>query len=234
MKIDKHAWIFGYSKQSKNIANSLIKDGYAVSIVENNEKYYNDALSDGHKKCLHIDITEDDELEKLNIQSNDWILCVMDDEHLNVFLTLSLRANCPLNKIVAISYSIYATQKLKMAGANEVIDIYQVSTNRILSIFNKPIATTLMDNLISSSHEISFREFVISNKSPLNGKVVDDINFDLYHIIFTGMIDKELGDEFIFATSNINNKLDTDDTIICIGKNKYLDKFEKYNNGDKD
>jgi hypothetical protein len=48
------------------------------------------------------------------------------------------------------------------------------------------------------------------------------------------MIDKELGDEFIFATSNINNKLDTDDTIICIGKNKYLDKFEKYNNGDKD
>ncbi|MGW8169580.1 MAG: potassium channel family protein [Sulfurovaceae bacterium] len=228
MKNKKHAWIFGYNKQSRSIAASLLTEHFTITIIENDEKKFQDALSDGYENSVLIDVTEDLELEKLDIEQNDWILCLMQDEHLNVFLTLSLRSYCTWNKIIAISHSIYSTQKLKMAGANEVIDIYQVSANRIHNIFEKPIATKLMDNFISPTHEISFKEFTIPKNSFLDGAAISEIDFDKFGLILTGIIDKELGDEFIFAAMNIDHKLDSEDIIICIGRDKDLIKFEKY------
>jgi voltage-gated potassium channel len=115
-----------------------------------------------------------------------------------------------------------------MAGANEVIDIYQVSANRIHNIFEKPIATKLIENFISTDHEISFKEFTIPKNSFLHGAVINEVDFNKFGLIFTGMIDRELGDEFIFAATNINHKLDSGDIIICIGKDEDLAKFEKY------
>ena len=228
MKNKKHAWIFGYNQQSRSIAASLIAEHFTITIIENDEKKFQNALFDGYEHSMLLDVTEDLELEKLDIKQDDWILCLMSDEHLNVFLTLSLHSYCTCNKIIAISHSIYSTQKLKMAGANEVIDIYQVSANRIHNIFEKPIATKLIENFISTDHEISFKEFTIPKNSFLHGAVINEVDFNKFGLIFTGMIDRELGDEFIFAATNINHKLDSGDIIICIGKDEDLAKFEKY------
>ncbi len=232
MKNKKRAWIFGYSKQSKAISNSLIADNFIVIIIESNKKHFEDALADGYINSILIDVTEDLELEKLAIEEKDWIICAMEDEHLNVFLTLSLHSFCAKNEIIAISHSIYATKKLKMAGADRVIDIYEVSANRVHNIFEKPIATKLLENFISTNHEISFKEFVIAKKSFLDGKAIEDVDFDKFGVIFIGMVDKELGDEFIFAATNINHKLDSGDIIICIGKDNDLLRFKDYLDGD--
>jgi len=228
VKNKKHAWIFGYNKQSKSIAASLLAEHFTITIIENNEKNFQNAMLDGYENSMLLDVTEDLELEKLDIKQDDWILCLMNDEHLNVYLILSLRAYCACNKIIAISHSIYSTQKLKIAGANEVIDIYQVSANRIHNIFEKPIATKLMDNFISDAHQISFKEFTIPKNSFLHGTVINEVDFNKFGLIFIGMSDKELGDEFVFAATNINHKLDIGDIIICIGKDEDLAKFEEY------
>lgn len=227
MSLQKKVWMFGYSKESKMIASSLKDGNFIINIVESNEKNANDAILDGFNNTVLIDVTNDDELEPLGIKPNDYIICVMDDEHLNVFLTLSLRSLCPKNEIISISHSIYATQKLKMAGASKVIDLYQVSANRIHSIFKKPIATKIVDSFISSNYEISFGEFTVSKGSCLDGVILDNFDFSAFNIILLGVLDWELGDEFIFATTNISHKLDADDIIVCIGKNDDLEKFEK-------
>jgi len=40
------------------------------------------------------------------------------------------------------------------------------------------------------------------------------------------MIDEELGHHFTFVTAGINHKIDSGDTIVCIGEKEYLDTFE--------
>lgn len=221
----KNIWLFGYSKSTKKIAESLNKDEFFINIVDQVENNYKDALKDGYESYI-FDITDDEELEKLDIKPNDILVCIMDDEHLNVFLTLSLRSFCTNNQIIAISHSIYATHKLKMAGADNVIDIYQVSANRIHNIFNKPVATKLLDNFISSSHDISFREISVPKNSIIDGKTIDSLNFSVYHIILVGMVDFEIENKFIFSTTNINHKIDAGDIIVCLGNDNDLDKFE--------
>jgi voltage-gated potassium channel len=227
MSIKNRVWIFGYSKESKMIAHSLVSGSFDVNIVESNQKNADDAISDGLEKVTLIDVTNDNELEPLGINPKDYIICVMDDEHLNVFLTLSLRSICPENEIISISHSIYATQKLKMAGASKVIDLYQVSANRIHNIFNKPVATKILDSFISTNYDISFGEFTIPKGSCLDGTILEDFDFSKHNIILVGILDWELGDEFIFSTTNIFHKLDCDDIIVCIGKDADLKEFEE-------
>ena len=95
-----------------------------------------------------MDVTNDRLLEVLNPQNYEKLVCVMEDEHLNVFLTLSLRSLFKESYILSISDSIHTTKKLKMAGANKVIDLYEVSANKIHNILKRPVATKLLEGFV--------------------------------------------------------------------------------------
>ncbi|HHC11147.1 MAG TPA: TrkA family potassium uptake protein, partial [Campylobacterales bacterium] len=166
---NRQAFIFGYSKRSIFITQELQKKSFLLSIIVSNNEAYNRAKEDGYLDIFKLDMTNDDELlGKLNVKENDYLICVMEDSHFNVFLTLSLRALYPKNKIIALSDSFHVTQKLKMAGATKVIDLYQVSANRIYNILHKPIATKLIDNLLSPDNNLSIREIIIPPNSFLD------------------------------------------------------------------
>ncbi|MEA3418410.1 MAG: NAD-binding protein [Campylobacterota bacterium] len=222
----KRAFIFGYGNHGRPITAGLHKSGFRVTVVESNEKNHQLSKEDGCLDTLLIDVTRDAHLEELLVEENDQLICVMDDEHLNVFLTLSLRSLYPNSFILSISDSIHTSQKLKMAGADRVIDLYEASANRIHNILKKPVATKLLDGFVSDTNEISFKGMIIPEGSFLDGIMVDDVNFRAYRVLLVGMIDKELGDNFVFTTDRIEHKLDKGDTIVCMGKDDDLERFE--------
>jgi len=219
--------LFGYGSHGSSIAKSLKEDGFILDVVVSVEDNVQKALKHNFDHIYRIDITDDDELLKLNVDSYSKIVCVMDDEHLNVFLTLSLKSLFKDSFIIAISDSIYTTQKLKMAGANKVVDLYEVSANRVHNILTRPVATRLLEGFLGSDGGIGFRQILILPGSCLDGKNTNDINLSQYNVLLIGMVDEELGDSFIFITAGINHKLDSGDTIVCLGPPESLDEFEK-------
>ncbi len=223
----KSILLFGYGMHGKYIAQGLKNDGFNVQVVECNEDFHTQALEDGFDKALKVDVTKDEDLETLNPQSYDQLVCVMDDEHLNVFLTLSLRSLFKESYILSISDSIHTTKKLQMAGANKVIDMYEVSANKIHNILNRPVATQLLEEFVVHKNGIGFREYIIPKNSFLDGLMTDDIDLSEYGVLLVGMIDEELGHHFIFITAGVNHKLDSGDTIVCVGKYEELEAFGK-------
>jgi len=225
----KEAFIFGYSKRNVLITKELHKKNFFLSIVVSDIDSYNRAIDDGYLNVIRLDMTDDNELlEKIDAKEDDYLVCVMKDSHFNVFLTLSLRELFPENKIIAISDSFHVTQKLKMAGATRVIDLYQVSANRIYNILNKPIATKLIDKVLSSENSLSVREIIIPDKSFLDNTMVNDFDFSKYSIILLGMIDRRLSNQFLFITSGLEHQLNVGDVLVCMGYNEDLDRFEKH------
>jgi voltage-gated potassium channel len=224
--MQKNILLFGYGSHGKFIAQGLKDDGFDVQVIENDESFYLQALEDGFENALKIDVTKDEDLETLNPKSYTQLVCVMDDEHLNVFLTLSLRSLFKESYILSISDSIHTTKKLQMAGANKVIDMYEVSANKIHNILNRPVATQLLEEFVVHKNGIGFREFIIPEHSFLDGLMTDDIDLSEYGVLLVGMIDEELGHHFIFITAGVNHKLDSGDTIVCVGKYKELEAFE--------
>ncbi|KIM07357.1 MAG: hypothetical protein KU29_06880, partial [Sulfurovum sp. FS06-10] len=59
--------------------------------------------SAGYLDVTFLDITDDVLLESLNVNEEDYLICVMDNHHLNVFLTLSLHNIFPKTMIVVLS-----------------------------------------------------------------------------------------------------------------------------------
>ena len=227
---NRKALMFGYSNTSKFLAENLTQELHHLVIIVNDEESYQSAKKAGYRVKL-LDITDDDVLEELDVTENDYLICVMKDHYINVFLTLSLHALFPKTTIVALSDSSHATQKLKMAGATKIIDLYQVSANRIHNILTKPVATKLIERLFSPEEEFSFKEILIPEKSILDNIMVDDFDFSKHNVILVGMIDKHLSNQFIFITSGLENRFDVGDTLVCIGYNKDLNTFEEYIKG---
>jgi len=223
--MDKQAFLFGYGSQGRSLAQSLRRDHFKIHIIESDKRYYEKAKEDHFLDVILADVTSDAQLEALHIDDESYIICVMEDEHLNVFLTLSLRALYPNAMIVAISDSVYTTQKLKMAGASRIIDIYKVSAYRIHNMLVRPVATKLLDSFISDESKISFKEMLIPKGSFLDGMMIDEVQFGQYNILLLGMLDVELSNKFIFITAGIEHKLDSGDTIVCMGYDDDLEKF---------
>ena len=222
----KRILLFGYGGHGKHIAQGLIEDGFTLKIVENSAEYFDRARNDGHLDVEQIDVTNDALLKLLEPQKFDQIVCVMQDEHLNVFLTLSLRSLFKSSYIIAISDSIHTTKKLKMAGANKVIDMYEVSANKIYNILKRPVATKILEGFVHNTHGITLREMLIPEGSFLHGVMTDTLDMSPYGILLIGLIDQELGHKFEFITTGINHKLDSGDTIVCLGPKEKLEAFE--------
>jgi voltage-gated potassium channel len=222
------AFMFGYSQERLFLAKELGYKLMGFSIIVNEKEAYKKAVADGYNNVKLLDVTDDTALEELPVKDNDYLICVMDDHYLNVFLTLSLHELFPKAIVVALSDSPHTTQKLKMAGASKIIDLYQVSANRIYNILHKPVATKLVERLLTSDEDFSFKEMKIPKGSSLDGVMVEDFDFTRHGVILVGMIDERLSNQFIFITSGLENRFDVGDTIVCIGYNTDLEKFENY------
>jgi voltage-gated potassium channel len=227
---NRKALMFGYSNTTKFLAENLTQELHYLVIIVDDDESYQAAKKAGYRVKL-LDITDDDVLEELDVEEDDYLICVMKDHYINVFLTLSLHSLFPKTTIIALSDSYHATQKLKMAGATRIIDLYQVSANRIHNILTKPVATKLIEQLFSPEEDFSFKEMLIPENSVLDGIMADDFDFSTYGIILVGMIDKRLSNQFIFITSGLENRFDVGDTLVCIGYNNDLEKFETYIKG---
>jgi len=223
----KKILIFGYGNHGRYIAKGLLEDGYMLQVVESDEENYKRAIEDGFGQSVLIDMGSDESLQELNPTQFDKVVCVMDDEHLNVFITLSLSSLFEGLNIVAISDSIHTTSKLKMAGAQKVIDLYEVSANRIINTLKRPVATELLKDFVMSKTGISFMEMEIPEGSFLHGKKIDEVDFACYDVLLVGLVDLERRKGFEFVTAGQEHKLDTGDIIVCMGEVEKLRIFKK-------
>jgi voltage-gated potassium channel len=114
-----------------------------------------------------------------------------------------------------------------MAGANRVIDLYEVSAKRIHNTLDRPIATKLLDGFLSTTSKISFKEISLPFGSPLEGVSADKINYRVYGILPIGISNSHNSASFTFATSFDTKVISAGDTLICMGRDDDLERFEQ-------
>jgi len=161
MKQMQSVTIFGYGKFGNSIAKSIKNevDTYVkVAVTEDEE--FDLATLEGFD-VVKFNIESDQSILNLNLLEETRLICTMDNNHDNLFLALTLRSLYKENYILAISDSIRMSDKLRMAGVNRVIDIYQISSNMIINILEKPIATKFLQGFVNKEHNYIFKEIVV-------------------------------------------------------------------------
>jgi len=217
--------IFGFDEYGESIASVLKKSDLKVIVFnEKEEKKAKEKLYE----VIKLNEISNNELE--TIEDIDFAICALKEEEKNLFLVLSLREIFPNIKIVVKVNSKENEYKYKLAGANKILNPYEIIANRIMTILKKPLTLKVIEEIIFSDNKLSFSEIEIPENSFLEGKFIKDVYKEIqniYNVIIVGIVDRELSEDVIFVTKGINHILNHRDVLVVVGD---VDEIERFKN----
>ncbi len=220
--------LFGYSKTGREIAKLLLNDEYEVTIIDENPLLVALANEEGFF-ARHTSFKDDKILIEVGIGNGAEVLfCVSDNDSLNLFVTLSARNIDKNLKILTKILKKEDEKKMILAGANRTISPYDVGAAKAYRIIQKPKVSKVLNQLSALKNKISISEIEIPKGSAWDGVYLNDIDIKQdINLIFLGMLDKDLGEKFIFFAKGINHKLDAGDIIVVLGSKKDIGLLEE-------
>lgn len=176
-----------------------------------------------------IDYTDDEALRAIGIGGNDidGVFCLLKEDSENVFLAISARDLAPALRIVAVCQAPEAAPKLLAAGADKVVDPYEISGARVHELIERPEVVELMEQTVFGMQDLNIAEITIPHSSWVHGVRLSELRQHMaQNVILLGVVDLERGRDLIFSTRGIDHNLDHDDVLVVIGPQKQVANFQ--------
>lgn len=162
-----HTIICGFGRVGKTIAAYLSSAGSEVVIVEVND----DRLGMTELPYVLGDATDDDILAEAGIGRAATLVAATESDAANLYVTLSARALRPDLFIVARARGEGAEPKLRLAGADRVVNPQAIGASRIAALTLQPHVAEFIDVVMhDGSLEFRLAEIPIPTGSPLAGQ----------------------------------------------------------------
>jgi voltage-gated potassium channel len=234
-KIDSYYIICGYSNISKLISAELKKSNKRVVVVSTNQEHITEANLDGHLTYKY-DITQKDVLKRFSLKKIIGFFVLYNDDIVNTFLILSIRSYTKDSKIIAISNSESNMEKMKIAGANHVLNPTKVSALLTAEYISNPITFTAIEAILYGKRNAIVDEIEVLPKSFLENKSINEIDFDSYKLILIGvmkrnsykMVNKafDVDDKEFYFNPDFELKIERGDVLIVMGYGISIDHFK--------
>ncbi len=176
-----------------------------------------------------LDLTHEVDLLKAGITKDvHTLFCMHHEYNRNLFVTLSARNMDKNLTIISRSTILNDEHKMILAGANHVVNPYDLGSHRIFRLIRKPMVFNLLDNMIFSNVNIKIEEI----KVPENSFIIDT-DFqkltleDEYNIILLGVHSGSKNGKFYYNTHRIYRKIRGADTLVVSGSEKDIEKLKK-------
>jgi voltage-gated potassium channel len=127
---NKKVVFFGYTHKSTSLCKMLKDKQIEVVIFEINSDVVAKAKEDGFDNVVLIDKYE----SKVAELQDAIVICAMRDESINVYRSITLRANGYEGEIVALSDSKEDNRKLYLSGVSKIFDMYEESANLFVNM----------------------------------------------------------------------------------------------------
>lgn len=227
--------IYDYSSVAKELLKNLRFETDEIIIVASSKKSFAQAQKDGFAPIL-ADLSDDENLITVGVANGVTdFFCVTDDDDLNLFVTLSVRALSRDINILARASDANSKKKLILAGANETIDFNEIGATRVFHLLKRATALELIDSIVyanktlrNRAHNIEIAEITVKKDSVLDGKYFFDLDIKTsYDLIVLGIQDNQISKRFIFNVNAFNHKIDVGDILVVIGSNVEIERFRR-------
>jgi voltage-gated potassium channel len=176
-----------------------------------------------------LDLTHESDLLKAGITKGvHTLFCMHHEYNKNLFVTLSARNMDKNLTIISRSTILNDEHKMILAGADHVVNPYDLGSHRIFRLIRKPMVFNLLDNMIFSNVDIKIEEI----KVPENSFIIDT-DFqkltleDAYNIVLLGVQSGAKNGKFYYNTHRIYRKIREADTLVVSGSEKDIEKLKK-------
>jgi voltage-gated potassium channel len=143
-RLREHTIICGYGRVGRSVAAELRASGMDYVVVDINPDALEAAQADGSFVVLG-DGTEDADLERAGIRRARGLVASADSDEINLFITLSAKAIAPELFVVARGSDDSGARKLKLAGADRVVQPYSSAGLQMANLIAKPQVAAFLD-----------------------------------------------------------------------------------------
>ncbi len=160
-----HYIVCAFGRVGRSAVADLTAEGAEVVVVEVDASK-EDELAAAGVPFIIDDPTREEVLERAGIARAKGLLCAVDSDATNVYITLLARARNPDLFIIARASSPESVEALQRAGSDRVVSPYRLSGARMAALALRPAMLEFVD-MVSVAPELRIEELVVSNRSPL-------------------------------------------------------------------
>lgn len=163
-----HTIVCAYGRVGRAAARELEAEGVPFVVIEPREEAEARMRAD---RVLHLtgDPTSEPVLRRAGIERAKGLLCAVDSDATNVYITLTARSLNPDIYIVARASEADSPDRLRRAGANRVISPYRSSGQRMAHLVLRP---RVVDSLEVLGKRL--QELIVESGSPLVGRTLGE------------------------------------------------------------
>ena len=168
-----HFVICAYGRVGRAAADELTEQGADVVVIEIDPAQEPDMLEAGVPYLLD-DPADESVLHAAGIRRAKALLCAVDSDEINVYITLTARAMNPDLFIIARAARPESIDILCRAGANRVVSPYTISGSRMAALALRPAVLEFVD-MVSVAPDLRIEELVVGDESGLATRSVRDV-----------------------------------------------------------
>jgi voltage-gated potassium channel len=219
-----HFIICGFGRVGRRVAEEFEHAGAPFVVLD----YSDAAIEAAHEAgviFLEGNGTDDDDLARAGLERARGLVAASDDDADNLYITLSARAAKPDLLIVARASTDDALKKLKLAGADRVVQPYLAAGRVMANLVLKPQVTAFVDVVTSGTGaDLRFEEIEVTDACGKGGKSIRDL--DIRRETGALVVALRKRDGTFDTTPTPEAMLDVGDVLIAAGTTEELRALE--------
>ena len=170
-----HFIVCAYGRVGRAIARELEAERVPFVIIDSKAELEPDLERDG--QCYLIgDASDEADLRKAGIERAQGLICAVDSDAENVFITIVARSLSPALLIVARAAREQSADRLYRAGATHVVSPYVTSGRRMANLAIRPHVVEFFDVARAGQPGLRLEELEIIEGSPLVGRTLQQLS----------------------------------------------------------
>ncbi len=180
--------VCGYGRVSEAVLEKMPDERPHFVVIDTDEARVAEAKAQGFV-ALEGDARDNALLERIGIRQRvDTVLCLTNDDVTNVFVTLTARALSPRARIITRANDRQSIRKLRLAGADHVLFVYEIVGLMAANYAGEPVAFDALHGILSGEKGVEIEAVVIPKGSFLDGARLGDVDFLEHRLILFGII----------------------------------------------
>ena len=130
--------------------------------------------------------------------------------------------------IVTIVDSPESAEKLLAAGANKIIDPYEICGHKIHDMLKRPDINDIFDHTVFGRHDLHLAEVTIPENSYLENAHVTQLRLSSqYNLILIGIVNKQVSEQLYFVVEECGRRLSVGDILVILGSSREIRAFKQ-------
>lgn len=224
-KMQDHIIVCGAGKVGSNVVQSLLEKKEPFVVIEKDDIVYQ-ALREEKILVLHGDATLDSVLLQAGVAEAKGVIAALSDDADNVYVTLTARSLNPTAHIVARAERLEAENKLRIAGANQVIVPSVMGARQMVASMTRPVFVDFVENVLHNEElPMDFSEVTINETSSFVGKRFAESQIkERFHSIVIAL---RRGEE-LMSNPHAQERIQVGDVLLVLGPTEYLGELQHF------